>query len=73
MRWNPQNPGQQLNAADINRAINQTGKMKTVIDEIPNAKLTFEIPVFKQEVEELFQSIHIYVIWEQKIKIIYFW
>lgn len=52
MRWNPAIPGQHQYATDINWAINQTGNIKKVIDEFPNAKLTFEIPVFKQEVQE---------------------
>lgn len=47
MRWNPNKPGTHQYATDVQWADGQVANMKTLADKLPNAKLTFEIPVYK--------------------------
>lgn len=47
MRWNPSNPGVHQYATDIGWALKQTNRIKSVFDNAPNAKLQFDIPVYK--------------------------
>lgn len=49
MRWNPSNPGVKQYATAINWALIQKNDMKKMFDKFPNAKLQFEIPVYKKE------------------------
>lgn len=47
MRWNPANPGTHQYATDIRWATNQVAYIKKCFDQIPDAKLVFDIPVYK--------------------------
>lgn len=48
MRWNPSNPTVHQYATDLKWAYNQTNYIKQCFDMFRNAKLIFEIPVYKQ-------------------------
>ena len=47
MKWNPGNPGEHQYATDVKWATNQVAYIKKCFDQIPNAKLVFDIPVYK--------------------------
>lgn len=47
MRWNPANPGIHQYATDVSWASKQTANIKAMFDKVPNAKLVFDIPVYK--------------------------
>lgn len=47
MRWDPANPGVHQYATDICWANSQTYYIKKIMDQYPNAKLVFDIPVYK--------------------------
>lgn len=49
MRWNPNLPGTHQYATDIAWAIKQAPNIKKMYDNFPNAKLTFDIPVYQPE------------------------
>jgi type VI secretion system secreted protein VgrG len=48
IRWNPASPGVHQYATDVSWAVSQTINMKKMYDTVPNATLTFDIPVYKQ-------------------------
>ena len=48
MRWNPFNPGTMQYASDVKWAESQTYEMKSIMDEIPEAKLVFIIPEYSK-------------------------
>ena len=47
MRWNPAAPATGQYATDINWALAQKNDMKKMFDLFPDAKITFDIPVYK--------------------------
>jgi beta-N-acetylglucosaminidase len=47
MRWNPGIPGVHQYATDVKWATNQVANIKKMFDQIPDAKLVFDIPVYK--------------------------
>lgn len=47
MRWNPSNPGVHQYATDVKWAYNQTVYIKQCFDMFKDARLIFEIPVYK--------------------------
>ncbi len=47
MRWNPDRPGVHQYATDVKWATNQVANIKKMFDQIPDAKLVFDIPVYK--------------------------
>lgn len=46
MRWNPDNPGEHMYATDISWAVSQAVIMDRLISQLPNAVVSYEIPVY---------------------------
>ncbi|MCR2821417.1 peptidoglycan-binding protein [Lederbergia panacisoli] len=48
MRWNPNNPGTHQYATDIGWAVKQLARIKNLYDQLPNAKLSYDITKYKK-------------------------